>query len=446
MSLPQVAILGRPNVGKSSLLNRLAKRRVAIVEPTAGVTRDRVVVPLSWGERSFELIDTGGLGLVDEEQLKGHIEQQIQLALSQSDVVLFLVDGKEGLVPGDQLVADRLRRMGKPMILVVNKVESRADEFAVHDWLRLGFGEPQAVSALEGTGISDLLDRLVGLLPEPVGEEREDLGVLQFAVVGKRNSGKSTLINQLAGAERVIVSEIPGTTRDSVDVLIDFDGRKLLAIDTAGVRKKSSLADAIELFSFTRAKDSIRRADVVLHLFDVRETISQVDQKIAHLCRDRHKPVLLIGNKIDLADEIDLEKWDAYVRQQLSAERYAPLAFISAKDGTNVREVLDVMHELHDQAGTEISTSGLNEVLQEAKEKLRPKSRGRRPKLYYGTQVRTHPITILVFVNEPSLFRGQYSRYLENVLRERFDLQEVPIQLVFRQRPRGGVGSAAGES
>ncbi|MHC5066230.1 MAG: ribosome biogenesis GTPase Der, partial [Planctomycetota bacterium] len=379
--------------------------------------------------------------MVDEELLKSHIEQQIQVALSSADALLFVVDGKEGLVPGDQMVAERLRRLDKPVLLVVNKVESLSDELLVHEWQRLGFGDPLPVSAIEGYGISDLCDRLLEVLPAAVeGEQEEEAGALNFAVIGKRNSGKSTLINLLAGEERVIVSEIPGTTRDSVDVLIDWHGRRMLAIDTAGVRKKSSVQDAIELFSYTRAKNSIMRADVVLHLFDVRDSISQVDKKVARFCVSNHKPVMLVGNKIDLADSVDLSKWDNYVRQQLAGLQFAPMSFISAMEGVNVDETLEVLFELRDQSSIQLNTARLNEVLQEAKTKLSPKSRGKIPKLFYGTQVGTMPLSILVFVNDPKLFRGQYERYLQNVLREAFDVPEVPIRINFRTRSREEAG------
>ncbi|MBK8974897.1 MAG: ribosome biogenesis GTPase Der [Planctomycetes bacterium] len=450
MSLPLIAIVGRPNVGKSSLLNRLAGRRVSIVEPTAGVTRDRVIVAVEALGRRFEVMDTGGLGLVDEDRLKEHIESQIEVALESCDGVLFVVDAKEGLVPGDELVARRLRKLGRPVALVVNKVESRTEELGVHEWQRLGFGEPLPTSALEGFGTTDVLQRVVSELlpPERRAEEDQpaDEAVLKFAVVGKRNSGKSTLINHLAGAERVIVSEIPGTTRDAIDVVFDVTlesgPRRLMAIDTAGVRKRSRLQDAIELFSYTRATESIRRADVVLHLFDVREEISQVDKKVAHYYSLHHKPVVIVGNKIDLVPDLDLEKWDRYIRQQLSGLRFAPVAFVSAKDGFNVVETLDLLVDLHEQAGRRIGTAELNDALQDAKTRLSPKSRSKVPRLYYGTQIDVRPPTILVFVNDPKLFRGQYERYLSNILRERFDLPEVPIKLIFRERTRARPGEA----
>ena len=435
--IARVVIVGRPNVGKSSLLNRLAGRRVSIVEPTAGVTRDRIGANLSWQDRTFEVIDTGGLGLVDEVQLKEHVEAQIETALAGGDAVLFVVDGKEGMVPGDQMVAERLRRLGATVQLVANKVESQWDEFALGEWQRLGFGDPMPVSAVEGFGITDLKDRIVELLPPRAeGETDEDPSLLKFAIIGKRNAGKSTFINLLAGEERVIVSELAGTTRDAVDVLFESGERRMMAIDTAGVRKKRSIADPIELFSYTRATESIRRADVVVLLFDITETIGQIDKRLARYCVEHAKPVLVVGNKLDLADELRLDKWDSYIKQQLPGLSFAPVSFISALEGENVEPTLDLLYQLRDQARLQVSTARLNEVLQEARDRLTPKGPGKIPKLFYATQVGTEPLTFMVFVNEPRLFRGQYERYLQNRLREAFECHEVPMHLVFRRRSK----------
>ncbi len=435
--LPRVAIVGRPNVGKSSLLNRIVGRRVSIVEPTAGVTRDRIAAVVEHEGRRFELVDTGGLGLVDEVLLKEHVEAQIAVAIESADLVLFVVDGKEGFVPGDVLVAQRLRRLKTPHLLVVNKVESRWDENAIYEWSKLGFGEPMQISAQEGFGIADLLAKTILLLPERRQEEGpvDDSDVLRFAIVGKRNSGKSTLTNLLVGEERVIVSELPGTTRDSVDVEFERDGQRYVAIDTAGARKKSSVQDAIEFFSHARSSESVRRATVVILLFDVNEEISQVDRALATYIIEQHKAVLIVGNKIDLVDEIALDRWDSYIKQQLPNMRFAPVSFISAKNGFNVAATLKVLRDLRQQARMQFPTGELNRVLQKAQERQRPKAK-KTPRLFYGTQIGIEPLRLLVFVNEPSLFRGLYERYLQNSLRERFDCAEVPIQIVFRKRVR----------
>jgi GTP-binding protein len=437
--LSTVAIVGRPNVGKSSLLNRIAGRRVSIVEPTAGVTRDRISVRVDLDDgRAFELVDMGGLGLVDEALLKQHVESQIDAALGTADIVVFVVDGKEGLVPGDQLVAQRLRRSagerGRPVLLCVNKVESYSDELSVAEWARLGFGDPLPVSAKEGFGIADLLSAVGAHLPEEQAEP--EVEGLKLAIVGKRNSGKSTLVNRLVGEERVIVSDLPGTTRDAVDVPFVHGDRAFVAIDTAGARKKSSLHDAIELFSYTRATQSIRRADVVLHLFDVREKISQVDKKLAAYCAEYYKPTILVANKVDLAPQVDLGEWDAYIKQQLPLLDHAPVVFASALHGNQVPDLLDLAVELDEMNASRMPTRELNDTLHEARERLKPRSKSKLPKLYYATQIRTKPATVLVFVNEPKLFQGQYERYLVNVLRKRFDLEEVQIRMIFRGRKR----------
>lgn len=435
--LPRVAIVGRPNVGKSSLLNRLVGRRVSIVEPTAGVTRDRVAVALEHAGRRFELVDTGGLGLVDEVLLKDHVEAQIAVAIASADVVLFVVDGKAGFVPGDELVAKRLRRLQTTKLLVVNKVESHSDELAIHEWNRIGFGEPIPTSAQEGFGIADLFERIVAALPARRVEEdaRADDDALRFAIVGKRNSGKSTLTNLLVGEERVIVSDMPGTTRDAVDVEFVRNGRSYVAIDTAGARKKSSVQDAIEFFSHARATESVRRADVVVLMFDIAEEISQVDKTLATYIVEQHKPVLIVGNKVDLVDDVVIARWDAYIKQQLRGLPFAPVSFISAQRGINVDQTLDLLHDLRRQSRVQIPTGELNRVLQKAQERQRPKAK-KTPRLYYGTQIGTQPVRVLVFVNEPPLFRGLYERYLQKTLRDRFDCAEVPIQITLRKRTR----------
>jgi GTP-binding protein len=437
MPVPNVAIVGRPNVGKSSLLNAVAGRRVSIVEPTAGVTRDRVSVEVEWEKRIFELVDTGGLGLVDESRLEAHIQAQIEVAMHEADVLIFVVDAKTGLGPMDESVARRVRKVAKPTILVMNKVEGRRDEFVAQEAYKLGFGEPLYVSAVEGTGISDMLSTVVEKLPEQSDAEEEP--ALRFAIVGKRNSGKSTLTNLLAGKERVIVSEIPGTTRDAVDVRFERDGKPWVAIDTAGLRKKSSVQDAIEFFSLARSERSVRRSDVCILLFDMTEEISQVDKKLAHFVIQHYKPCLLVGNKLDLAQEAgaELHKWEEYLREQLPGLAYAPISYISAQDGINVDETLEVVQDLYDQSSQQVSTARLNQVLQAAKQKNQPRDKsGRLPKLYYATQVSVRPPTILVFVNDPDLFTGQYDRYLQNRLREAFDMDEIPIRLVYKRREK----------
>ncbi len=437
MPIPNVAIIGRPNVGKSSLLNAVAGRRVSIVEPTAGVTRDRISIDVDWRGRKFELVDTGGMGLVDEALLKEHIHAQIDVAMREADLVIFVLDAKEGITPRDQQVADRVRKLGKPIVLVMNKVEARSDEFEAAEAYRFGLGEPLLISALEGFGISDMLDRVLDELPDRSTSEDQD--GLYLGIVGKRNSGKSTLVNLLAGRERVIVSEIPGTTRDAVDVRFEREGKTWIAIDTAGLRRKSSVQDAIEYFSLARSERSVRRSDVCFLMCEMTIEISQVDKKLANFVMQNYKPCILVGNKLDLAQEAgaDVGKWEAYLREQMPGLAFSPIAFMSAKDGINIDETLNLVTDLRKQAETEIGTGELNYVFQKAKEKNAPRDKsGRIPKLFYATQVDTCPPTILVFVNDPVLFTGQYDRYLQNRLREAFDWGEIPIRLVYRKRDK----------
>lgn len=423
-------------------MNRLVGRRVSIVEPTAGVTRDRVSVVVRTDDYAFELVDTGGLGLVDEVLLKEHVESQIHVAIDTADLVLFLVDGKEGRVPGDDMVANRLRPLQHKVLLVANKMESYYDEIAVSQWERLGFGEASVMSAKEGFGVYDLMERIGHALPEAMAAATadQDDDALRFAIVGKRNSGKSTMLNRLAKEDRVIVSDIPGTTRDAVDVELEYEGKKLLAIDTAGVRKKASVGHAIELFAHSRATESIRRSHVCVHMFDVRDKISQVDKALSAYCVEQSKPVILVGNKIDLAEKegggpFDIEKWDKYIKQQLPGVDHAPVVFLSALEGTNVHEMLGLLFEMRDQTTRDMPTPKLNDELQRAKEKLMP-SGGNIPKLFYGTQVGKEPLTVIVFVNDPKLFKGPYNRYLEQRLRDRFDCQEVPVRIIFKRREK----------
>ena len=436
MQIPNVAIIGRPNVGKSSLLNAIAGRRVSIVEPTAGVTRDRVSVLFDWRGRCLEFVDTGGMGLVDEEQLKAHVARQCEVAMEQADLILFLFDAKEGISPMDQFVAQKVRKIKKPVLLVANKVESRKDEFQCLEGTKLGFGVPLEISAKEGLGISDLCDAILEKIPEQKEGETLEEGI-KLGILGKRNSGKSTLVNLLAGKERVIVSDLPGTTRDSVDVPFEREGRRWIAIDTAGLRKKSRVQDAIEFFSLARSERSVRRSDVILLLFDLSLDISQVDKKLSGFILQNYKPCIIVANKVDLVEgDPDLERWEAYLRQELPGLSFAPISFISALEQDNIDETLNLAAELYEQAGKRVTTGELNKVLQEARQKHAPHSKGKQPKLFYATQVDVFPPTILVFVNEPKMFTGQYDRYLQNRLREAFGWEEIPIRLVYKRREK----------
>jgi GTP-binding protein len=439
--LPVVAIVGRPNVGKSSLFNWLVGRRISIVDPTPGVTRDRVSAVVEYAGRHFELVDTGGVGVVDRADLSTAVERQIEYALASAAVVVFVVDVRSGLVGLDEEVAERLRRWGKPVVLAANKADTEVLACAVGDFYKLGFGAPLPVSAEQKRGKEELLEAILSRLPA-VDMTAPPEAALKLAVVGRRNAGKSTFINSLAGAERVIVSEVPGTTRDSIDVRIERDGRVYLVIDTAGVRKRSSLADSIEFYSLHRAERAIRRADVVLHFLDAQLRIGRVDKQLADYIVREHKPAIFVVNKWDLVkDRVTTEAMGEYVRRVFPMLEHVPIAFISAKSGRNVLRVVHLAAELHKQAGVRVNTGDLNRVLRQALEAYSPPLRHNRvPKLYYATQVAVHPPTIVLFTNGPELFDAVYLRYLSRVLREHFPFPEVAIKLVLRGRSSGGGG------
>ena len=439
MPLPIVAIVGRPNVGKSSLFNWLAGRRISIVDPTAGVTRDRVTTILAVGDRFVELVDTGGMGIQDVDNLTADVEKQIRHALEAAAVVLFVVDVRDGMVPLDQEVAERLRPLDKPVVFVANKADT--DKIAAHaaDFFGLGFGEPLCVSADQKLGRQDLLDAIEDKLPPDAGEPPPGDATLKLAIVGRRNVGKSTFINSLAEDERVIVSEVPGTTRDSIDVRFERDGKSFLAIDTAGVRKKATLANNIEFYSMHRAERSVRRADVVLHFFDARHRVGRVDKQLAGYVLEHHRPAVFVVNKWDLLkDRVPTEKMGAYVRSMFPMLEHVPVAFITAKNGKNVLRLLQLAIQLHKQAGTRVNTGDLNRVIRQALEANTPPVRnGRQPKVFYATQTGVHPPTVVLFTNGPELFEDTYVRYLTKVLRETFPFSEVAIKVLLRARGEG---------
>lgn len=438
MPIPKVAIVGRPNVGKSSLFNWLAGRRIAIVEPSAGVTRDRLTTPIEAGERWFELIDTGGIGITDVDNLTGDIERQIETAITEAAVILFLVDIRDGAVPLDQLVSQRLRGLGKPVVLVANKCDTRELEPAAQDFCALGWGMPLCISAHQGHGKEALLEAIARALPPADHETAPGAVELKLAIVGRRNTGKSTFINSLAQAERVIVSEVPGTTRDSIDVRFERDGKTFIAIDTAGVRKRASIANSIEFYSLARAERSIRRADVVLLFFDPRHTVSRVDKQLAEYIIENHKPAIFVVNKWDLAKaKIETGKWADYLHKMIPVLDYVPLAFITAKDGKNVYRVLNLAQSLHKQASARVGTSQLNRVVRDAVGLRPPPARqNRTPRIYYGTQAASNPPTIILFTNGPELLAPPYIRYLLKTFRDHLPFAEVPIKLHLRLRGR----------
>ena len=445
MGIPKVAIIGRPNVGKSSMLNALAGRMISIVDPTAGVTRDRVSTFVARDDRYFELIDTGGYGIVDSDHLSEHIEQQILRAIETANLVLFIVDIREGLVPLDETTASLLRKHGLDVIGVANKADTAKVFPAAVEFSKLGFGEFVCVSAQNNLNKAVLLDRIfeklevlesAGVPPEPV---------MKIAIVGKRNAGKSTLVNSIVGEERVIVSETPGTTRDAVDVRFEKDGKTIVVIDTAGVRKASKITGNIEFYGHVRAMRSIRRADVVLLIIDATVPIAEVDKKLAKTIADEFKACILVVNKWDLAkDFAGTEDYERYLTDKLPALKYAPIAFTTASKGKNVQSVLDLAAELFKQATTKISTGRLNKAFESIKlEQPGARKRGTgQPKVYYATQLSINPITILMFVNDPGLFDENYRRYIVNRLQSALPIAEVPVRLLARSRRATGTAAS----
>ena len=447
MAVPIVAIVGRPNVGKSSLLNCLAKRLVSIVEPTPGVTRDRVSTICEVDDVWFELVDTGGYGMEDHDDLTEHVERQITYAIERAALILFVVDVRAGITALDLDVAKLLRAQTERVLLVANKADDTSKEPDAAEFHRLGYGEPMVVSALHNIGRWELLSALVERVrgesdaapPEPV---------MRVAVIGRQNTGKSTFINALAGEEHVIVSEVPGTTRDAVDLRFEQDGRAFVAIDTAGVKKRSRWGTSIEFFGYTRVLKSIRRADVCVLFIDSTLEIASVDKKLARFVADEMKPCVLVINKWDLAkDRAGTEDYGNYLTKTLPELDYAPVAFASAKDAHNTDAVIDTAWSLFKQARTRVSTGELNRALEEALtgKGPSPKRGARLPKIYYATQVAIQPPTIVLFVNHPSALKQDYRRYLFNRLQAHLPFQEVPIRLIFRARRRRTLPGTTGK-
>jgi len=442
--LPVVAIVGRPNVGKSSLLNCLAGERISIVEETPGVTRDRVSTIISQDDVTFELVDTGGVGIVDRGDLSEHIDRQIHTAIFDASVVLFVVDVRDGIQPLDVDVADRLRKaplrpdekgfFPRQVLLVVNKVDEAKFEPDAAEFNKLGFGEPILVSAAQGFGRTDLLERIAGELPPAPAIEVEP--VLKLAVVGRMNVGKSTFVNAIAREDRVIVSEIPGTTRDAVDVRFEKDGKTFVVIDTAGVRKKARIEDSIEFYSRARTTAAIRRADVVLLVVDASAEITRVDKRLGEEISLESKPCIIVANKWDLSGgTVETEAWAKYAYDRFRGISYAPISFVTAKEGRNVQATIDLAQQLFKKAQERVGTGELNRVLDRIRERHLPSPRGGKPpRIYYATQVKTAPPTFVLFVNDPDLFPRDYRRYIENRFREDLPFDELPVRIFYRRR------------
>lgn len=450
---PLIALVGRPNVGKSTLFNRFIGERLAIVDETPGTTRDRIFATCEWNGQAFDLVDTGGIDpqhggqaplSIGSAAFIEEIRHQALVAVENADVVLFITDGQEGPTPADHEIARILRRHQKktetgelfpPILLVVNKCESEARRAEITAFYELGLGEPHAISALHGTGTGDLLDHIVQLLPK-VEESAEDESV-KIAIVGKPNVGKSSLLNRLLGEERVIVSPIPGTTRDAIDTYLEYQGIPITLIDTAGIRRRGRIEPGIEKYSVLRSLQAIDRADVVLLVIDATSGITAQDTHIAGFILDAWKSCVVVVNKWDAIqkDSQTMEKWKQQIRQELNFMDYVPTLFVSARTGKRVEQILPTALQVQEERLARITTSKLNQILQKAQDRQSPPAHaGRELKIFYATQVRTDPPTFLIYVNDPSLMHFSYLRYLENCIREEYPFTGTPIRLVTKGR------------
>ena len=436
MSKPLVAIVGRPNVGKSTLFNKLIGRRLSIVEDTPGVTRDRIYADAEWLTHSFTLIDTGGIEPESEDIIAVQMRRQAELAIETADVIVFLVDGREGMTAADEEVAAMLRKSNKPVVLAVNKLDAPKFNDAIYEFYSLGLGDPIIISAGQGLGLGDMLDEVCAHFPPEVAEEGEH--PLNIAVVGKPNVGKSSLVNAILGEERCIVSNIPGTTRDAVDTAFTLDGEPYVLVDTAGIRRKRAVEDeTIERYSVIRSLAAVRRADVVLIVVDAEQGLSEQDVKIAGYVHEEGKPSVLVVNKWDLIekDTNTMNQFKKDMQVDLAFMDYVPFLFISAKTGQRVNKLLSAAKESYAQSVRRIKTGLLNDVVNEAISMTEPPAMsGKRLKIYYATEVSVQPPTFVFFVNDEALVHFSYRRYMENYFRKTFGFAGTPIKIIFRTR------------
>ena len=437
MPKPIIAIVGRPNVGKSALFNKLIGKRISIVEDTPGVTRDRIYGESDWNGRKFTLIDTGGIEPRTDSEILTFMREQAGIAISHADVIVFLTDIKTGLTASDQEVASMLQRSGKPIVLAVNKMDSTGNvDPDFYEFYNLGLGDPIAVSAVHGHGTGDLLDECVRYFP-PEGEDEEDDDRIQVAIIGKPNVGKSSLTNKILGQQRTIVSNVAGTTRDAIDSYFENETGKYVFIDTAGMRKKSKVDEAIERYSVLRAQMAIERADVCLILIDAQEGVTEQDTKVAGMAHEAGKASIIVVNKWDLIekDGKTMDKMREDIRRDLGYMTYAPVLFISAMTGQRVERLFELIQYVNNQAATRITTGMLNSVLADAQTRVQPPTdKGRRLKIYYMTQAGIKPPHFICFCNDARLFHFSYQRYLENQIRNVFGLEGTPIRMTIRQK------------
>ncbi len=439
MAKPVVAVVGRPNVGKSTFFNYLCGRRISIVEDTPGVTRDRIYAEAEWRSRKFTLIDTGGIEPYAEDKILQQMRRQAEVAVEMADVIVFMVDAKEGMTASDKEVATMLRKSQKPVVLVANKVDRVGDPPAeVYEFYNLAMGDVLPISSVHGLGMGDLLDEIFEFFPE-MDEEDYDEDIIKVAVIGKPNSGKSSLINSMVGEERVIVSDIPGTTRDAIDTLVTDGEDRYVFIDTAGIRRQSRITENIEKYSALRSWTAVERADVCIIMIDAQDGVTEQDTKIAGYAHEQGKASIIVINKWDLVEKETgtLEEYRKTVQEKLGFMQYAPIIFVSVKTGQRVNKLLGLVKQVYGQATLRISTGMLNDLMNEATSMVQPPSdKGKRLKLFYATQSDIKPPTFVIFVNNMDLFHYSYERYIENQLRKSFGFEGTPIRFIHREKNR----------
>ena len=437
MSKPIVAIIGKPNVGKSTFFNYLAGSRISIVQDTPGVTRDRIYADTNWRGRNFTLVDTGGIEPESDDIILSQMREQANLAISMADVIIFLTDIRQGVTAADSEIAVMLKKSGKPVVLVCNKADNfEKDREEIYEFYNLGLGDPYPISASNALGLGDVLDKIYESFPEKTLDEDED-DVIKVAVIGKPNVGKSSLINKILGENRAIVSDIAGTTRDAIDSRFENEKGKYILIDTAGVRRKSKVKESIEKFSIMRTLLAIERADVCLMIIDALEGVTDQDAKIAGEAHEAGKGVIIVVNKWDEYEKETgtLERYKKEIYAKLSYLSYAPIIFISAKTGQRVNKLFDLINHVNEQNSMRISTSVLNQVINEAISIVQPPTdKGKRLKIFYGTQASTKPPTFVIFVNNKELFHFSYERYLVNQIRKEFGLEGTPVRIIVREK------------
>lgn len=434
---PLVAIVGRPNTGKSTFFNRIVGKKVSIVDDTPGVTRDRIYHDIEWCGKSFTLVDTGGVQFDKDDDFTFHINKQVSIAIDLADLILFFVDGKEGVVQSDHEIASMLRKSGKKVLLVVNKYDTFNTD-NLYDFYELSMGEPLPISGEQAKGLGDLLDRIVLELGGLVETDEEENDCLKIAIVGKPNTGKSSLVNRLVGDSRVIVSNVSGTTRDSIDVPFKYNKKKYILIDTAGMRRKRSIEDeSVERYSIFRTLDSIRRADVVVVTMDVSEEISEQDVKIAGLVHEQKKPTVIVMNKWDKIDKetSSMKKYENKLKTELAFMSYFKAVFLSALTGKRVEKLMEAVEEVYTNNTKRIKTRDVNDIIEDAVMSTPPPSKnGKRLKIYYSTQVKITPPTFVIFVNDGTIMNDSYLKYLENSIRTAVDFTGTPIEIVVKNK------------